>query len=206
MRPKIKKRHIACIVAALLVVDQIVKIWIKTHMTLGESFNVLGSWFQISFIENEGAAWGMSLGGPGGKLILSLVRIVAVAAIGWFIGRLINRKAPVGVVVGVALIFAGAMGNIIDSAFYGMIFSESTYTSVATFMPEGGGYAGFLHGKVVDMLHFPLFTIADPPSWLGWLSGADGRFTFFAPVFNLADSYISVAVIYMIIFQRKYFS
>jgi len=206
MKRNIKGGHIVCLVVALLAVDQIVKIYIKTHMTLGESFNVLGTWFQISFIENEGAAWGMSLGGSSGKLLLSLFRIVAVVGIGWGIGVLVRRKAPTGIIVGVTLVLAGALGNIIDSAFYGLVFSESTYSSVATFMPEGGGYAGFLHGRVVDMLHFPLFTLENPPGWLAWLSGADGRFTFFAPVFNLADSYISAAVIYMILFQRKYFS
>jgi signal peptidase II len=206
MEREIKKRHLAGLAVALLAVDQIVKIYIKTHMTLGQSIDVLGSWFRIAFVENEGAAWGMSLGGEHGKLILSLVRVAAAVAIAYGIGYLVRRRAPRGIVVGVTLIFAGAVGNIIDSAFYGLIFSESTPAAVATLLPEGGGYAGFLHGKVVDMLHFPLFTLQDPPAWLGWLSGADGRFTFFAPVFNLADSYISVAVIYLILFQRKYLS
>jgi signal peptidase II len=200
-----KRRYIALLIVGLLVVDQVVKIWIKTHMTLGESIHVFGDWFQIFFIENEGAAWGMSLGGQYGKLALSLFRIVAVGAIGWFINYLWKRKAPTGVLVGIALVLAGALGNIIDSAFYGLIFSESTPYAVATLFPEGGGYAGFLHGRVVDMLYFPLFTIYDMPSWLGWLAGSDGVFTFFAPVFNLADSYISVAVIYLVLFQWKYF-
>ncbi len=201
-----KRRYIALLIVGLLVLDQVVKIWIKTHMTLGESIHVFGDWFQIFFIENEGAAWGMSLGGQYGKLILSLFRIiVAVVAIGWFINLLWKKKAPVGVLVGVSLVLAGALGNIIDSAFYGLVFSESTYVSVATLFPEGGGYAGFLHGKVVDMLYFPLFTIHDMPSWLGWLAGADGVFTFFAPVFNIADSYISIAVFYLVLFQWKYF-
>jgi signal peptidase II len=200
-----KRKYIALLIVGLLVVDQVVKIWIKTHMSLGESIHVFGDWFQIFFIENEGAAWGMSLGGQYGKLALSLFRIVAVGAIGWFINYLWKRKAPTGVLVGIALVLAGALGNIIDSAFYGLIFSESTPYAVATLFPEGGGYAGFLHGRVVDMLYFPLFTIYDMPSWLGWLAGSDGVFTFFAPVFNLADSYISVAVIYLILFQWKYF-
>jgi signal peptidase II len=200
-----KRKYIALLIVGLLVVDQVVKIWIKTHMALGESISVFGDWFQIFFIENEGAAWGMSLGGQYGKLALSLFRIVAVAGIGWFINYLWKRKAPVGVLVGMALVLAGALGNIIDSAFYGLVFSESTPYAVATLFPEGGGYAGFLHGKVVDMLYFPLFTIYNMPSWLGWLAGSDGVFTFFAPVFNLADSYISVAVIYLVLFQWKYF-
>jgi signal peptidase II len=107
--------------------------------------------------------------------------------------------------VGISLVLTGALGNIIDSAVYGLIFSESTYTTAATLFPPEGGYAGFLHGRVVDMLYFPLFTIHDMPAWLGWLSGPDGVFTFFAPVFNIADSYISIAVFYLIIFQWKYF-
>ena len=200
-----KRKHIVFLILGLLVLDQIVKFHIKTHMMLGESIHVLGNWFRIYFIENEGAAWGMTLGGPHGKLILSLFRIVAVVVIALFINHLYKKKAPTGIIVGIALVFAGAMGNIIDSAFYGLIFSESTPTTVATLFPEGGGYEGFLHGKVVDMLYFPLFTIHQMPSWLGWLSGGDGEFTFFAPVFNIADSYISVAVIYLILFQLKYF-
>jgi signal peptidase II len=200
-----KRRHIALLIVGLLVLDQVVKFYIKTHMTLGESVHVFGNWFQIYFIENEGAAFGMSLGGPYGKLILSLFRIVAVTAIAWFIDYLYRRKAPTGVLAGISLVLAGAMGNIIDSAVYGLIFSESTYSTVATLLPEGGGYAGFLHGKVVDMLYFPLFTIHDMPSWLGWLTGGDGEFTFFAPVFNIADSYITIAVFYLAMFQWRYF-
>ena len=200
-----KRKHIAFIIIGLLILDQIVKILIKTNMTLGESIHVFGDWFQIYFIENEGAAFGMSLGGSYGKLILSLFRIVVVGGICWLINRLWKKKVSTGLLVGLSLILAGALGNIIDSAFYGLIFSESTYTTVATAFPEGGGYAGFLHGKVVDMLYFPLFTIHNVPSWLGWLSGGDGDFTFFSPVFNIADSYITVAIIYMLLFQSKYF-
>ncbi len=200
-----KRKHIALLIIGLLVLDQVVKFCIKTHMTLGESIHVLGNWFQIYFIENEGAAFGMSLGGPYGKLILSLFRLAAVTAIALFINHLWKKKAPTGVLIGISLVLAGALGNIIDSAFYGLIFSESTYTAAATLLPEGGGYGTFLHGKVVDMLYFPLFTIHNMPEWLGWLSGADGVFTFFAPVFNIADSYITVAVLYLLIFQWKYF-
>ncbi|MDR2891460.1 MAG: lipoprotein signal peptidase [Alistipes sp.] len=200
-----KRKHIALIVVGLVVLDQIVKIIIKTNMTLGESIHVFGDWFQLYFIENEGAAYGMSLGGEYGKLALSLFRIVAVCAGGWFVNYLWKKKVSTGLLVAVAFIMAGAIGNIVDSAFYGLVFSESTYASVATFMPEGGGYAGFLHGKVVDMLHFPLFTLHDLPSWMDWLTGGDGDFTFFAPVFNVADSYITSAIIYMILFQYKYF-
>lgn len=201
-----KRKYIALLIVGLLVIDQMVKIFIKTHMTLGESIHVFGNWFQIFFIENEGAAFGMSLGGSYGKLVLSLFRIAAVCFGGWLINRLYKKQAPRGVLIGIALIMAGALGNIIDSAFYGLVFSESTYTTVATaFPPGGGGYAGFLYGKVVDMLYFPLFTIHNMPSWLEWLSGGDGDFTFFSPVFNIADSYITIAIIYMLIFQWKYF-
>ncbi len=200
-----KRKYIALLIVGLLILDQAVKLYIKTHMTLGDSIHVFGSWFQLYFIENEGAAWGMSLGGKYGKLILSLFRIVAVTAIALFINHLWKKKAPAGVLVGISLVLAGALGNIIDSAFYGLVFSESTYTTVATLFPEGGGYADFLHGKVVDMLYFPLFTIENMPGWLDWMAGADGRFTFFAPVFNIADSYITIAVFYLAIFQWKYF-
>jgi signal peptidase II len=196
---------ITLFIVLLLVIDQVVKIFIKTHLTLGESISVFGNWFYLLFVENEGAAFGMSLGGEYGKLALSLFRIVAVAAIAWYVNHLYIKKAPTGVVVGIAMILAGALGNIIDSAFYGLVFSESTFTSVATMFPEGGGYAGFLHGKVVDMLYFPLFTIENMPAWLGWLSGPDGSFTFFSPVFNIADSYITIAVFYLALFKWKFF-
>ena len=202
----IRRKPALCIsafIAALLVVDQVVKIIVKTTMTLRESITVFPDWFFIRFIENEGAAFGMELGGEYGKLILSLFRIVAVAAIIWYMHHIIvKRKATTGVLVGFSLILAGALGNIIDSAFYGMIFSESTPVAVATLFPEGGGYAGFLHGKVVDMLHFPIFD-GFYPDWFPWLGGK--HFTFFSPVFNIADSYITVGVIYLLLFQYKFF-
>ena len=186
-------KKISLLIIILLIADQAVKFAVKCNMTLGESITVFPNWFQILFVENYG------------KLALSLFRIAAVCALGWYINYLGRRKAPTGVIVGMALILAGALGNIIDSAFYGLIFSESTFTQVATLFPAGGGYAGLLHGKVVDMLYFPLFTIENTPSWLGFLSGADGSFTFFAPVFNIADSYITVAVFYLLIFHWRYF-
>ncbi len=198
-------KRISILIILLLLIDQAVKFAVKCNMTLGESITVFPDWFQILFIENSGAAFGMQLGGSYGKLALSLFRIIAVCALGWYIHLLGKRKAPTGVIVGMALILAGALGNIIDSAFYGLIFSESTYTQVATLFPAGGGYAGFLHGKVVDMLYFPLFTINDMPSWLGFLTDPDGSFTFFSPVFNIADSYITVAVFYLLIFHWRYF-
>lgn len=197
-KKQIKSWVIWAIVVGLVVLDQVVKISVKTTMTLGESHNVLGNWFRWCFVENEGAAFGMSLGGDYGKLALSLFRIVAIGALVWFVHYLRKQKAPTGVVVGFALILAGALGNMIDSAFYGMIFSESTFMSVASFLPEGGGYAPFLHGKVVDMLYFPLFHW---PEWLPLIGGD----LFFSPVFNFADSYITIAVFYLLIFHWKYF-
>jgi signal peptidase II len=202
---RLSRTNITLLIVLLLVVDQVVKIVVKTHMTLGESIRVFGDWFYIYFIENEGAAFGMTLGGEYGKLFLSLFRIVAVALIGWYVNHLYVKKAPTGVIVGIAMILAGALGNIIDSAFYGLVFSESTFTSVATMFPADGGYASFLHGKVVDMLYFPLFTIDNMPAWLSWLAGSDGSFTFFSPIFNIADSYITIAVFYLLIFKWRFF-
>lgn len=196
------KRNTAILLTALLVFDQIVKIIVKTNMTIGESIPVFGNWFQILFIENEGAAFGFKLGGKAGKLILSLFRMIAIGGVAWFLGYLRKNKAPTGVMVGFVLILAGAAGNMIDSAFYGMIFSESTYTTVATAFPAGGGYAPPLFGKVVDMLYFPIIN-ATWPDWMPWVGGQD--FTFFSPIFNIADSYITIAVVYLLIWQRKYF-
>lgn len=195
---QLKTWVIWAIVVGLVVVDQIVKISVKTSMTLGEGHNVLGDWFRWVFIENEGAAWGMSLGGDYGKLFLSLFRLVAIGALVWYLGRLRKKEAPTGVIVGFAVILAGAIGNMVDSAFYGVIFSESTATTVAQLFPEGGGYAPFLYGRVVDMLHFPLFT------WPEWMPLVGGD-VFFSPVFNFADSYITVAVFYLLFFQWRYF-
>ena len=194
----IKSWVVWAIVIGLVIIDQVVKFSVKTTMTLGESHNVLGTWFRWCFIENEGAAFGMALGGKYGKLALSLFRIVAIGALVWFVGKLRRTGAKTGVVVGFAMILAGAIGNMIDSAFYGMIFSESTFTSVAQLLPEGGGYAPFLYGKVVDMLYFPLFYF---PDWMPLIGGE----LFFSPVFNVADSYITVAVFYLILFHWKEF-
>lgn len=194
------KKSVALIVV-LLVLDQVVKIWIKTHLMLGEEFSVFGDWFLIHFIENNGMAFGMELEGEWGKILLSLFRIFAVCGIGWYLYDISTKKAPLGLVISIALIFSGAMGNIIDSAFYGLIFNDSYY-QVSTFMPEAGGYSSFLHGKVVDMLYFPLLE-GRFPDWLPLWGGE--HYIFFRPVFNIADSYITIGVSFILLFQRKYF-
>ncbi|MDR0954741.1 MAG: lipoprotein signal peptidase [Rikenellaceae bacterium] len=189
-----KKRNLIIFLVLLLLVDQIVKILVKTNMTLDQYIPIFGKWFYIRFIENPGAAFGFEFGGNYGKLFLSVFRIVAVGFIIWYLNRLTRRAdVPKGVLIGLGLILAGALGNIIDSAFYGLIFNESGFTTAASLFPAEGGYAGFLHGKVVDMLYFPI------------IKNAAGQTLFFSPVFNFADAYISVGVIYLLLFQRKFF-
>jgi signal peptidase II len=190
------------IIFLVLLIDQVFKIWVKTTMTIGEGIPVFGNWFIIHFTENEGMAFGMKLGGDYGKLILSLFRILAVILIGWWLYRITRNKVSFGLILCISLIMAGAIGNIIDSAFYGLIFGESTYMEVARIFPPGGGYADFLHGKVVDMLYFPVIETRYP-SWVPWFGGED--LTFFRPVFNIADSAITVGVFILILFQKKFF-
>ncbi len=189
------------IILAILILDQALKIWVKTNMMLGDEFSVFGDWFYIHFVENNGMAFGMELGGDFGKIFLSIFRIVAVVGIGWYLYKLTSKDAPLGLVISVSMVLAGALGNIIDSAFYGMIFSHS-YSQVATLFPEGGGYASFLHGRVVDMFYFPLFS-GTYPDWVPWLGGQD--FIFFRPVFNIADSSITMGILSILIFQKKFF-
>ena len=183
--------------AVLVVIDQIIKILVKTNMALGEHISVFGDWFQILFIENKGMAFGMSFGGVIGKYLLTFFRICLFAALCWWISKLLKReqKVPTGVLVGLTLITAGALGNILDCLFYGLIFTESTPLAVATL----GHYAPFMQGKVVDMLYFPLWTW---PDWVP-LMGGD---IFFEPVFNFADSCVTVGAFYLILFQWKFFS
>lgn len=198
---KRQKRLALSVVISVLVIDQVTKFLVKMNMTLGEGFNVLGEWGRIHFVENNGMAFGFELAGDYGKIILSLFRIVAVFGITWFMLKSIAKGLPNGAVICIALIIAGAIGNIIDSAFYGLIFSES-YGEVATLFPEGGGYGTFLHGKVVDMLYFPMFR-GEYPSWFPLWGGDD--FLFFRPVFNIADSAISVGIFILALFYRKVF-
>ena len=190
----------------VLLLDQVLKIWVKTNMALGHEIPVIGKWFQLLFIENEGMAFGWLGNGGAVKLILSLFRIAAVVALFIIIFRLSKKDTKFGVLLGLSLITAGAMGNIIDSVFYGRIFSESTYAQVATLFPDGGGYAGWLHGRVVDMLYFPIIDVArENASWLpNFFFGPDGHFIFFRPIFNLADAAITIGVFYMLIFQWKW--
>ena len=175
-------------------------------MTIGEEIPVLGNWFNLYFTENYGMAFGMQFGGEWGKLSLSIFRILAVTAIGVYLFMLTKRKKNFGLIFSISLIFAGALGNIIDSAFYGLIFTQSSYHTVAEFVGEQQGYASFLHGRVVDMLYFPIIELSrtDLPSWLpGFIFGSDGRFIFFRPIFNIADSAITTGVLWLILFQRK---
>ncbi|MDR2906896.1 MAG: lipoprotein signal peptidase [Bacteroidales bacterium] len=184
------------IIGAVLLIDQVLKFWIKTHMVLGQEF-VITDWFRIHFLENPGMAFGLSFGGATGKLILSLMRIVVVIGIIWYIYDLIRKRESKGMIAAVSLIVAGALGNILDSCFYGLIFNDS-YFQVAQFLPEGGGYAPFLHGQVVDMFYFPLFE-GTYPQWFPIVGGE--HFLFFRPVFNIADSAITVGVILFFILQ-----
>ena len=194
------------VIFLVLLIDQILKIWVKTSMTLNQETPILGHWFNLLFVENNGMAFGWLGGGGWWKLALSLFRIVAIVALFWILIRQAKKGTKFGVLFGLALITAVAMGNIIDSVFYGRIFSESTYTQVASLFPDGGGYAGWLHGRVVDMLYFPIIDVAkENASWLpDFFFGPDGHFIFFRPIFNFADAAITIGVFYMLIFQWKW--
>ncbi|MCH8555090.1 MAG: lipoprotein signal peptidase [Schleiferiaceae bacterium] len=188
------------IILLVLLVDQISKLWIKTNFHLGQEIEVF-SWFIIHFTENRGMAWGMEFGGVWGKLALSIFRIGAIIAIGFWLRNLIREKAATVAIVSISLIFAGALGNLIDSAFYGLLFSDSL-GRVAEFFPEGGGYAPFLQGSVVDMLYFPLIK-GYLPEWVPFKGG--DYFIFFRPIFNIADTAISIGVGLLLVFQKKAF-
>jgi len=190
------------LILSVLFIDQLVKFWIKLNMTLGQEYKILGDWFIIHFTENNGMAFGLEFGGEAGKLALSLFRIAAVIGIGYGLHYMVKQKYHRGFILNVALIFAGAMGNIIDSTFYGVLFSESTWFDKAQLFPAGGGYSSFLHGKVVDMLYFPLIQ-GNFPAWFPVWGGEE--FLFFRPVFNIADSAITVGVALILLYQKRYF-
>lgn len=194
----LKKAYL--IIILILIVDQISKVYIKTSFVLGEEIDVF-SWFKIHFVENKGMAWGAQIPGEYGKLFLTLFRIVAIVGIGWWLKDSVKKKGAKILIVAISLIFAGAFGNIIDSVFYGVLFDTST-AQVAHFLPEAGGYGTFFHGHVVDMLYFPMFQ-GEFPEWLPFVGG--DYFTFFDPVFNIADTAISTGVGMLLVFHKKTF-
>lgn len=188
------------IVLLILVADQTLKILVKTHMTLYQQIPILGDWGMLHFVENNGMAFGMALPGSLGKILLTTFRLVAVAAIGFYLRHLIRIKAHSGLIISLSMVMAGALGNIVDSVFYGLIFSNSTPVQSAVLFPEGGGYAPLMQGKVVDMFYFPVLKGNYPD----WFRGGSS-FIFFRPVFNIADSSITVAVFIILFNQRKFF-
>ena len=191
-----KGRLATLIVVAILLIDQAIKIWVKTSMCLHESIQIT-DWFYITFIENMGMAFGMQLGS---KILLSLFRVVAIAGLTYYIWLEVKRKSPTGYIVCLAMILAGAAGNLVDCLFYGLIFNESSPYYVSYFVPFGTGYAPLLMGKVVDMFYFPLIE-TEWPLWMPFVGGE--HFVFFSPVFNFADASISVSVVWLILFYRE---
>lgn len=198
-----KGLKIFSLIALIVLIDQALKIYIKTHYHIGESHDVLGSWFQLYFVENEGMAYGWKFGGQWGKILLTVFRMAAVIFGVFYIRKIISKKFHTGFIICVALIFAGALGNLIDSMFYGLIFEYSSPISmnVAHIFPAQG-YAGFLHGNVVDMLYFPIIN-GHFPNWFPLWAGEE--FIFFRPIFNIADASISIGILTILFFQKRFF-
>jgi len=200
----VKGIKVFLIICLIVIADQGLKIYIKTHYHVGESHAVIGNWFRLYFIENEGMAYGWKFGGEWGKMILTVFRLGAVIFGVFYIKKIIRKKYHPGFIICVGLIFAGALGNLIDSMFYGLIFENSSgdLYNVAKIFPAHG-YAGFLHGNVVDMLYFPIIRDTSFPVWIPIWGGQD--FEFFRPIFNLADASISAGIITILIFQKRFF-
>lgn len=195
--PLITKGRLATlIIVAILLIDQAIKIWVKTSMTLHESIRVT-DWFYITFIENMGMAFGMQLGS---KIMLSLFRVVAIGILGYYIWQQVKRNARTGYLICLSMVLAGAAGNLIDCMFYGLLFNESSPYYLSYFVDFGSGYAPFLMGKVVDMFYFPLIE-TEWPTWMPFVGGQ--HFVFFSPVFNFADASISVSVVLLLLFYRE---
>ena len=206
-----KIRYAVLIIALIIILDQALKIWIKTNYPLGHVTDMMGfEWAQLYFIENKGMAWGWEWGGTWGKMFLTLFRLAAVIFGTWYIRRIILQGYSRGFIICASLIYAGALGNLIDSMFYGLIFDKGMLTDPATHsvinysgiahLTSSGGYAGFLHGNVVDMLYFPMIDTTFP-DWMPWVGGKP--FEFFSPIFNVADASISVGVITLLLFQKR---
>jgi signal peptidase II len=207
----VKLRNVAFIIALIIIVDQVLKIWIKTTYPTGHVADVIGSKFQLYFVENSGMAWGWKFGNEIGKIVLTLFRLAAVIFGTWYLGRIVRHNYHKGFIICAALIYAGALGNLIDSMFYGMIFDKGMHydASIKDFIGYSGiaafsthGYSSFLHGSVVDMLYFPIVR-STFPNWLPLVGGKD--FEFFSPIFNIADASISVGVITLLLFQKRFF-
>lgn len=209
-----KARHIAFIIFLIVAADQVLKIWIKTHYGLNEHHNVIGSGFQLYFVENPGMAYGWKFGGNLGKMALTIFRMLAVIFGTWYLGKIIKEKYHKGFIICAGLVYAGALGNLIDSCFYGMIFDKgmdpatNMYNVVANDMQpylakfSSRGYSSFLHGNVVDMLYFPVFR-GTFPTWVPFWGGQD--FEFFRPIFNIADASITTGVLTILVFQKRFF-